>query len=224
MALWIIATSLVGFVPTLIYRYTASPSEPMAITTAWHGALFSLWVLLFAAQVWLVGQRRLDLHRKLGLTSLLLLIVMIPSGFHTVLRDWAVGISTAQSAGFGLAQLTLGFALAFAGIGFRRNAFVHKRLMMCGAIALTFASADRTAWELGFGEIRELRRGLCVLPIAALAIYDVAVWRRVPWIAVAVLITSWSILVLFITRPFFSSPAGALTLETLAVLLGVPRG
>ena len=221
MSYWVLITSLIGFLPTLYFRYTPQPHEPMQSHVILHGISFTLWVLLFIAQTQLVGRRQYKLHRKLGITSVVLLLVMIYSGFNTVLYPWVQGNISNSEAGFGLSQLTLGFIFVFLGIGLHRKPFIHKRLMICAAVALTFASADRTAWELGFGHIRELRRGLCVLPFMALILYDSLVWRRFPWIGLIALVVSWALLVFLVSRPFFMSDGGEWTLRQMANILGI---
>lgn len=75
MALFFIATAIVSFVPTsfaLISRvYTGQQSLP-PLVVHFHAASMSIWLLLLLAQSVLAYSDRLDVHRRLGLVSLVL--------------------------------------------------------------------------------------------------------------------------------------------------------
>ena len=45
-----------------------------------HGAVFTLWIVLFISQISLVALRRVDLHRRLGLLGFGLAVLMIVLG------------------------------------------------------------------------------------------------------------------------------------------------
>ena len=45
-----------------------------------HGAVFTLWIVLFASQIGLVTARRLTLHRRIGLLGFGLAILMVVLG------------------------------------------------------------------------------------------------------------------------------------------------
>src|SRR5450631_2047473 len=79
MALMMIATSIAGFLPAIIDPATRrAPLTPLAEV---HGIVFFMWLLLYLAQSLLIANRRVDLHRRLGLAGVGLLAVMIPLGF-----------------------------------------------------------------------------------------------------------------------------------------------
>jgi hypothetical protein len=122
---------------------------------------------------------------QLGVASVPLLILMIPVGFHVVLVKAAAGLKSVDEAGFNLAQLTLGFAFAFAGLASRKRPVVHKRLMLFATLMLTVAAADRVALVLGLEEVRLFRKLLAVTPAVALVGYDSLLPRRIPMTSTA---------------------------------------
>jgi hypothetical protein len=67
----------------------ATPALPLSFHI--HGALFTAWVLLFAAQTSLVAARRTDLHKRLGIGGAVLAVAMVISGL-------VVSIASAKAA------------------------------------------------------------------------------------------------------------------------------
>ena len=155
MALVMLAISIAGFLPAIIDPATRrAPLTPFA---AAHGIVFLLWLLLYLAQSLFVANRRVDLHRRLGLTSIALLALMIPLGFTTTTAMVRRGFDLSgdqhvdlhpdgqtsvdgptASAGNFIALLAF-FILAGAAILYRHRPAVHKRLMLFGNITLMLA-------------------------------------------------------------------------------------
>jgi len=117
--------------------------------------VFFAWLLLYLAQSLLVANRRVDLHRKLGLTSIVLLAVMIPLGFATTSAMVRRGFDLsgdqhidphqtetdgATSSVFNLFALLAFSLLAAAAICYRHRPGVHKRLMVFAPVPLMTAS------------------------------------------------------------------------------------
>ncbi|MEO5772932.1 MAG: hypothetical protein ABIQ32_02270 [Sphingomicrobium sp.] len=154
-----------------------------------HAIAYTGWLLLLAAQVLLVRTGRRDLHRRLGLAAIVLIPAMLVLGpataYYGVANNpwmpdkWIAWLSVNfTNAISSVVLLTAGFLL-------RRDAAVHKRLMVMGTIALT---------EPGFGRIwapfLEARLGEGYVPfyistyigtfvlIVAVGIYDLATRRR----------------------------------------------
>jgi hypothetical protein len=76
----------VGFAPSFYLRgiIPASHSfEPLTPLVLLHGLLFTAFLILFTAQVWLVAAGRSDVHRKLGRVAFVLVPVMIVVGVVT---------------------------------------------------------------------------------------------------------------------------------------------
>lgn len=71
-----------GFARTYYLRpFTNVPSLPPLVVL--HGLLFTAWNLLLIGQTVLVANRRLDLHRHLGVAGGLLAVAMVAVGFMT---------------------------------------------------------------------------------------------------------------------------------------------
>ena len=81
MALVMIATTTAGFLPAIIEP--ATRRAPLTLLAGAHGIVTFMWLLLYLAQSLLIANRRVALHRRLGLTSVVLLALIIPLGFTT---------------------------------------------------------------------------------------------------------------------------------------------
>lgn len=172
---------LVGFAP----RYYLAPingSPAMAqasLMIHFHGALFSVWVLLFMVQVGLVAADRRDLHMALGTGGLFLVPLMIVIGTLTALQQVArrsgppmldplswLAVPLLSVVGFGVL-----FVVALA---LRRTPGAHKRLMVLGMAAMISAAFGRMTFL-------PIMFAILVLPnlyMVALLIWDVTTTRR----------------------------------------------
>ena len=155
MALVMIATSIAGFLPAIIEL--DKRRAPLTLLAEAHGIVFFMWLLLYLAQSLLVANGRVDLHRRLGLTSIVLLAVMIPLGFTTTTAmvrrgfdlsgdqhvdphpDGQTSVDAPTSSVFNFSGLLAFIILAVAAIGYRRRPDVHKRLMLFANITLMTA-------------------------------------------------------------------------------------
>src|SRR5271169_1344183 len=81
MAIAMLATSTAGFMPSLVH--TAARRAPLSPLAAAHGIVFFAWLLLFLVQSRLVATRHVALHRRLGLTAVFLLALMVPLAYTT---------------------------------------------------------------------------------------------------------------------------------------------
>ena len=92
------AIVLVGFGPSFYLRGIVpsyprpNPTLPMSVLL--HGALFTLWMLVFVAQTQLVTARRVDLHMKLGKAAMVLALAIIPMMYLTSV--WQVARATSS--------------------------------------------------------------------------------------------------------------------------------
>ena len=213
--LWFIALTLLGFSRSFYFR-----TDPDLLPThqALHGVVFSAWVLLFFVQVLLISTRRVRWHLRLGAAGLVVLLVMIPFGFHVVLAKTAAGLKSVDEAGFNLAQLTLGFVLAFSGLALRRRPAVHKRLMLFATLMFTVAAADRVSSLAGLDEVRLFRKLLAIGPGLALVGYDA--WRRplmLP-LSLGLLALVWLLLWFLVSDLVFMRPIGGAIVRTLTTV------
>src|SRR5678815_3382257 len=148
MALFMSAIVFIGFAPTYYLKaYTGSGALSPLVHL--HGIVFTSWMLVFCVQALLVARSRTHLHRRLGIATVALAVVILVVGTAT-------GIAAARrghdptGAGDPLAFLSVPmgdmvfFALLF-GMAFhyRRNVEVHKRLMLLTTLNLLTAAIGR---------------------------------------------------------------------------------
>lgn len=211
-AIWFVALPLVGFGPTFYFRRIPEPLPTHQIV---HGVLFSAWVLLFLVQALLITTRHIRWHMSLGMASVVVLILMIPAGFHVVLVKAASGLKTIDAAGGNLTALTIGFVLAFAGLACRRRPFVHKRLMLFATLMLTLAAADRVSSIFGLDDVRLFRKVLAVVPAAALVVFDAFGLRRLPLLSLSALTMIWLLIWFTVSDFVFTRPIGETIINAL---------
>jgi len=209
---WFVALTFVGFSPTFFLR--SVPGELPAHQIV-HGVVFSAWVVLFFVQALLISTHHMRWHMKLGAASLAILLLMIPVGFHVVLVKAAAGDKSIDDAGFNLAEMTLGFAFAFAGLANRKRPFVHKRLMLFATLMLTVAAADRVAFIVGLEEIRAFRKLLAMTPGIATVAYDALYHRRIPILSATLLTLVWLVVWFIISDYVFTHAVGEWIIDML---------
>lgn len=167
---------LIGFAP----RYYLAPingSPAMAqasLMVHFHGALFSVWVLLFMVQVGLIAADRRDLHMALGTGGLVLVPLMIVIGALTALQQVARRTGTPLDPLSWLAIPLLsvvGFGVLFsAALALRRYSGAHKRLMVLGMATMISAA---------FGRMTFLPTMLAILVLPNLYVVALLVWDAV---------------------------------------------
>jgi hypothetical protein len=152
MAIVMLAISIVGFMPSIVHP--GGRRAPLTLLAAAHGIVFFAWLLLFLIQSLLVATQRVGWHRRLGLTSVFLLALIIPLSYATTVDMVRRGFdlsgdqrvdSQSQLKGeldapnasvfnfFGLLAFVI---LAVAAICYRSRPEVHKRLMLFANIEL----------------------------------------------------------------------------------------
>jgi uncharacterized membrane protein YozB (DUF420 family) len=186
VAIWL--AIMLGFGIDIVRRAHGGALN-FSLITHLHVVAYTGWLVLLAAQVWLVRTGRIAAHRRLGRAAWVLLPAMLVLGPATAYYGvadnpympdkWIAWLSVNYTNAFGsLVLLTVGLLM-------RRNPAAHKRLMVMGTIALT---------EPGFSRIwapfLEARLGEGYLPfyvstyvgtfllIIAVGAYDLATRRR----------------------------------------------
>jgi hypothetical protein len=154
-----------------------------------HALAYTVWLLLLAAQVWLVRSGRVAQHRRVGRVAWVLLPAMAVLGPATAYYGvadnpympdkWIAWLSVNFTNAFGA------IVLLAAGLRLRRNPAAHKRLILLGTIALTEPGFSRI-WlfpleaRLGEGYVPfyiSTYIGTCLL-VLAVGIYDLVTRRR----------------------------------------------
>jgi hypothetical protein len=119
---------------------TGEPELPNIIHV--HALVFTSWLIVFVAQTTLVLGGRTDLHRRLGAASMVLAGLMLIVGVTTAISAARLGhrgipgVEFSDVEGFlllNLAAISVFGILVAAAWYFRRNAQIHKRLMLMAA-------------------------------------------------------------------------------------------
>lgn len=136
MAVAIAVTAFVGFSRTFFLK-SLTDAPPLPLVVHVHGVIASAFMLLFVAQTALIGRRRTDLHRRLGIAGVVLAVLFFASAFPAGIAMAHVRGETHQA----IVRLALPFvaapvfiALVAAAVHYRRRPEVHKRLMLLAVI------------------------------------------------------------------------------------------
>ncbi|WP_242154259.1 hypothetical protein [Sphingomonas sp. BAUL-RG-20F-R05-02] len=137
-AIWL--TIVLGFGIDMVKR-AHNHTLSFSLITHLHAVAYTGWLVLLAAQVFLVRTGRIAAHRWLGRASLILLPAMLflgPATAYYGVADnpympdkWIAWLSVNYTNAVGA------IALLVAGFLTRRSPATHKRLMVLGTIALT---------------------------------------------------------------------------------------
>lgn len=140
-----------------------------------HGVVFTAWMVLLVMQARLVARRNLTLHRRIGLSSIPLAILLVGVGTVTalqaVLRGVAPpGVDARQFLVVPLFALLVFGVLYAAALICRRHPQAHKRLILLATIGLLPPALARwIVFYLGFGPP-------VVLALTTLFVVPLVVW------------------------------------------------
>lgn len=179
-----------GFAKTFFLR-SEFHLAPMPRYLYVHGIVLTSWFALFVAQTFLVARHRTDVHRRLGVLSVVVAGLLIPISLYVI-------VHAAQRLGGTITPLlrleVVGDLLSLiwfagfvaAGVYFRRRPDIHKRLMVASFFSIygpVFARFEYV-YRLPAPPPAVIPLGLVVL-----CAYDLVVARRLHrttgWIAVA---------------------------------------
>jgi hypothetical protein len=217
MAIALTLIAFVGFAPS--YYLKAHFHAPPELTPLlhWHGAAFTLWMVLLVAQTSLVASGRIAIHRKLGVAGVLLAACMIVLGGMVAITRAAEGalgppgIPPLVFLSVPLVGLVVFAALLGAAIYFRRRPDFHKRLMLIATMELITAAIARWPGVLPLGPLGFF--GLTDLLIVVIAIYDYLTRGRIH------AATLWGGLFLVVSQPARLFISGTQTWQAIAVWL-----
>lgn len=139
MSLAMAAVFVAGFSTTVPGDFAPTPGLPLLLHL--HGAVFTLWVLLFVAQPALIARGSLALHRRIGWIGVGLTAAMVLMGWtatwlsihaHRVPPFFPPGVFLVMN-GFGIVVFAV---LVGAGVALRRHAEWHKRLMLLATVSI----------------------------------------------------------------------------------------
>jgi hypothetical protein len=229
MAVAILLTIFAGFAPTYylfpwLHGVTSrgvAGGANLSLLVHVHAIVFTLWIILFIAQVGLIANRQYALHRGLGAASLVLAGAMLVVGYLTAVDAARIGSSPPgwDDRAFLLIPLTslalFGYFVV-AAIVDRRRPDYHKRLMLLAMIALLLPALARIVRMAHppFLPVGVLG-GLVVLNLylAALIAFDLVRLGRIHpvtlWGSLAFLV-AWPARIAFGTSDAWQAVAGAL--------------
>lgn len=145
----IIALAIVfwGFSATFFLR--PASDSPLPMLRVVHGAVFTSWFVLFIIQTSLVAADRRDLHRRLGVVTVAVAVLMVVLGTITAvdaLRRHSIpvpGIDPRSFFAVPIFDMVVFATLVASAVHFRRQLETHKRLMLLACIGILTAAIAR---------------------------------------------------------------------------------
>jgi hypothetical protein len=183
MAILLCVVVVIGFTPTYFGAGVFRAPLPSPILQV-HGAVFTLWMILFLAQTALISARRVRWHRSFGTVAFCLPPIMIVLGVIAALNALHRGVQIGPlDPSTSLAIPLLGivcFAIViYASWRTRRRPDAHKRLILLATIGLTEAALGRFPWaHMGVPPAGGAVIGLGVLVLLVVA-YDLFALHRI---------------------------------------------
>jgi hypothetical protein len=183
MAILLCASVVIGFSRTYFMAGMVNAPLPNALVHV-HGAVFSLWMLLFLTQTALVTARRVTWHRTLGVFAFCLAPVMTVLGTITAIDGLRRGVSigplgSAPALSIALFGMVIFPILIWAAWRTRRRPDAHKRLVLLATLSLVEAGFGRFPWRsLGLTPAVGAQ-GMVALFLVILVAYDLFSLRRV---------------------------------------------
>lgn len=176
------AIIFVGFAPSYYLKSVIQAPPPLTPLTVAHGAVFTLWTLLFVTQATLIGVGRPRLHRQLGMAGAMLVGAMVALGLSTAITAGRLGHAPPGSPApltfmalpvLGMVALTVLVGLALIN---RTRPDYHQRLMLAGFIMITQPAIGRMFIPAGMAEAATQGSFLAVeLMLLAVIALD---WRK----------------------------------------------
>ena len=150
MAVLLCICVYIGFSPTYFQAGMVRAPLPSPVLHI-HGAIFTLWMLLFVVQSALISARRVRWHRSLGTIAFclppLMIILGVIAAIDALRRGVRIGpLDPAVSLAIPLIGI-LGFSVViYASWRTRRRPDAHKRLILIATICLVGAAFGRFPW------------------------------------------------------------------------------
>jgi len=183
MAILLCVCVIIGFSPTYFRAGMLRAPLPSPILH-FHGAAFTLWMLLYLVQSTLISARRVAWHRSLGTIAFCLPPIMIVLGVIAAIdalhRKVMIGsLDPATSLAISLLSITWFTVLIYYAWQTRRRPDAHKRLILLATIALVDAALGRFPWDkMGLSPAAGAVTGLGIL-ILLVVVYDLISLHRI---------------------------------------------
>lgn len=219
-AIWYVLTVFWGFAPSFYLLKFYEDAKPLSRPLILHGIVFSIWVLLYALQVFLIGSKRYGLHKRLGIFGLLVMILMVPSGMFPVVYKAHAGLVGIDDAGHNVFRLFSGYVLFALALVYRKKGFLHKRFILGCMVMLMSAAIFRISLDFGMENNQVFNKGFQVLPAMCLFIIDVVNYKKAVWIDLISVATVFAIF--FFADSFWLSSAGNKLMDLLISVFVLP--
>jgi hypothetical protein len=183
MAILLCVIVYIGFSPTYFGAGMLRAPLPSPILHV-HGAVFTLWMVLFLVQSALISARRVKWHRSLGIVAFCLPPIMIVLGVIAALdalhRKVRIGpLDPAVSLAIPLIGIVCFTVVIFASWRARRRPDAHKRLILLATAGLCEAAFGRFPWDrMGVSPAAGAVTGLGILILLLIA-YDLVSLHRI---------------------------------------------
>jgi hypothetical protein len=198
MALLLCVCVYIGFSPTYFRAGLLHAPLPSPILHV-HGAVFTLWMLLFTVQAALISAKRVKWHRSLGTIAFCLPPIMVVLGVIAAIdalrRGVMIGpLDPAVSFAIPLIGIVAFAIVILASWRARRRPDAHKRLILLATIGITGAAFGRFPWDrIGLPPAAGAVTGVGAL-IVLFLIFELGTIRRIHrstmWAAPLVLATT----------------------------------
>jgi hypothetical protein len=164
-----------------------------------HGAVFSCWLLMLAAQTGLVTAGRTDIHRKLGYVGFGLACLMVVMGMLAATDMLRRGVAPPPLTQPVFYVIPVTDILLFAGFMYaafkeKSHPAVHKRLIMIGTLAIMDAAIARFPYDFIQKGSHWHADALLYSFLIVMMLYDWASTKRVQKV------TLWSSLLLIVVQ------------------------
>jgi hypothetical protein len=173
----------IGFSPTYFRAGLLRAPLPSPILHV-HGAVFTLWMLLFVVQAAFISAGRVKWHRSFGTVAFCLPPIMIVLGVIAAIdalhRGVQIGpLDPSVSAAIPLIGITAFTIVIYASWRARRRPDAHKRLILIATMGLVSAAFGRFPWaRIGLPPAAGAATGLgCLLLL--LLVYELVFIRRI---------------------------------------------
>lgn len=219
-AVWFVLNVFWGFAHSFYLPSYFGNTDPLPIHLVIHGVVFSIWILLYAVQIFLIRFRSYKTHMFLGMFGLAVMIVMVPTGLFPSIYKMYAGIIPIDAAGHNVFRLLCAYTLFGLAFAKRKNAFLHKRLMLGCMVMLMGAAIFRFSYDLGLQESQLFNKGVQMFPALALFGFDWAMRKKAVWVD---LVSPMLVLgIFFLADHFWLSPIGAGFMDILVAIFVKP--
>ena len=183
MAILLCVCVFIGFSPTYFQAGMMRAPLPSPILH-FHGAVFTLWMLLFTVQAALISARRVKWHRSFGTVAFCLPPIMIVLGVLAAIDALHRGVRIGPlepAVSFAIPTIgIIGFTIViYAAWRARRRPDAHKRLILIATSGLVAAAFGRFPWNrIGLPPAAGAATGVGIL-LLILIVYELISIRRI---------------------------------------------